>query len=101
MILTPMEAAGIGIFEPLFIKKFDVHEVHACSVPNRILRSSFSAVARAENNMFLCVLREDLPKVYRLRKKLKAIEESQGYDKALQLWERRIYADWCKITDIR
>lgn len=90
VLLTPQEAAGVGLFDPLFVKRggqVDVWRPLEVPSPCKVGGTGLAAIGHNQMNFLLCVRRECLPEVKRLRKELDEFRASHGYVVAFILWE--------------
>lgn len=90
LLLTPDEAAGVGLFDPLFVdigSQVDVWRTLGMTSPCMVGGTDLAAIGQNQSGFLLCVRREHLPEVGRLRKELDEWRERYGYADAFLLWE--------------
>ncbi len=90
VLLTPEEAAGIGVLDPLLIKRGEQVELWSYlfnASPYMVGRTDLAVIGENNKKFLLCVRREDLPEVEWLRKQLAAFLEKHGYSEAFLRWE--------------
>lgn len=90
VLLTPQVAAGVGLFDPLFVKRggqVDVWRRFGVPSHSMVGGTELCAIGRDDKYFLLCVRREGLPEVERLRKELNEFRAIHGYVEAFLLWE--------------
>lgn len=90
LLLEPEEAAGIGLFNPLFVERGgQVDEWSPLGAPSPCMLggTGLAVIGYNRMNFLLCVRRERLSEVERLRKVLYEFLVSHGYVEAFLRWE--------------
>lgn len=90
LLLTPEEAAGIGVLDPLLVKRGEQVESWRYlfnATPYMVGGTDLVVIGENNKKFLFFVKRECLPEVERLRKELYEFLESHGYEEAFLRWE--------------
>lgn len=90
VLLSPQEAAGVSVFDSLLIKRdsqVNVWRPLLATGSRMVAGTGLAAIGCDNRNFLLCVKRERLPEVERLRKELYEFLVSHGYVEAFLRWE--------------